>query len=726
VIWAGVDDMQVEPRLAVQFVAEGGSPLEPETYEKWLILVDAETGAVLYQESQILEIDVVGNVSGLATQGVGADICEPEALEVMPYARVNIGGTVAFADEGGDFVIPNPGSSPVTVVSPVRGRWFRVFNQGGPDTVLSMEVTPPGPANFVHNAANDEEFIRAEVNGYVESNVVRDFTLTYNPSYPTIWNQTEFTVNVNINASCNAFYSGDAINFYRAQGGCSNTANTTVVHHEYGHHLVAVAGSGQGQYGEGMSDTMAVLITDTSELAIGFFNDCNSGLRSADNDLQYPCGGGSHFCGQLISGCVWDTRNELVITEPSDYRDILSNLAVNAILLHNGSNITPQITIDYLTLDDDDGDITNGTPHYDEIDAGFGAHNMPAPPIILMTFSFPDGVPDVIDPNGGTTFRVEVIGVSADPAPGTGLLHYSPGGLTGDFIEIPMEEIEPNVYDAVFPAITCSDLVDFFVSAETTTGVQVTAPDEGAGAPFAGVSAFGVEVLFEDDFETNQGWVVISSATDGFFQRAVPIAGGTNGDPPSDADGSGKCYVTDNAGGESDVDNGDTALTSPVLDATVGDPFITYRRWYSNTQGNAPMQDVFVVEVTPDLGFNWFNLESVGPAGPEVDGGWFQKSFRVADTITPTNQFRIRFIASDVDPDSNVEAGVDAVQLRNIDCEGSACPWDCQAAPDGSVGIADLLDLLAQWGGPGACDVDGGGVGVGDLLALLANWGSCP
>ncbi|MHC4413967.1 MAG: DUF7453 family protein [Planctomycetota bacterium] len=54
------------------------------------------------------------------------------------------------------------------------------------------------------------------------------------------------------------------------------------------------------------------------------------------------------------------------------------------------------------------------------------------------------------------------------------------------------------------------------------------------------------------------------------------------------------------------------------------------------------------------------------------------------------------------------------------------CPWDCQVAPNGSVGIADLLALLAQWGGPGACDFNGGGVGISDLLTLLANWGLCP
>ena len=39
-------------------------------------------------------------------------------------------------------------------------------------------------------------------------------------------------------------------------------------------------------------------------------------------------------------------------------------------------SISPSITYDWLTLDDDDGDLTNGTPHSAEILAGFGMHNM--------------------------------------------------------------------------------------------------------------------------------------------------------------------------------------------------------------------------------------------------------------------------------------------------------------------------------------------------------------
>ena len=55
------------------------------------------------------------------------------------------------------------------------------------------------------------------------------------------------------------------------------------------------------------------------------------------------------------------------------------------------------------------------------------------------------------------------------------------------------------------------------------------------------------------------------------------------------------------------------------------------------------------------------------------------------------------------------------------------CSWDLD--DNGSIGVSDLLSLLASWGPCKGCpaDFDGNGaVGVSDLLALLANWGPCP
>jgi hypothetical protein len=84
-------------------------------------------------------------------------------------------------------------------------------------------------------------------------------------------------------------------------------------------------------------------------------------------------------------------------------------------------------------------------------------------------------------------------------------------------------------------------------------------------------------------------------------------------------------------------------------------------------------------------------------------------------------------------------------------CPPSECPWDSAqpgdpppgpGTPDGTVGINDLIHLLANWGAcpPGPCPWDSaqpgdpppgpgtpdGTVGINDLIHLLANWGACP
>jgi hypothetical protein len=640
--------MVVQPMLAYTFIGDNGYQNGDSSPEKYLFVADVETGDILYIENLIISVDVTGNVKGKATQDKGADICEDELAENLMWARVNIGSTVAYADANGDFTIPNSGSSPVTVES---RQWFRVFNQAGPDTVLSMTVTPPGPANFMHNNLNNDEYKRAEVNGYYQANIVRDFTLTYNPSYPGL-QQNAFPVNVNLNDNCNAYYDYSSINFFTSGGGCPNTAFSTVVHHEYGHHLVQMAGSGQGQ--------------DDPGLAYGFYGDCNTPLRNAVNDIQYPCSGAIHYCGQLLSGCVWETRNELEITNPSNYIDIISNLAINAILLHTGDMITPSITIDYLVLDDDNGNIYDGTPHYWEIATGFGEHNMDAPPLALLAFEFPNGLPELISPAGGTTVRVIVSGVAGEPEPDTGVLHIDDGS---GWDEIPMTEIDPNVYDAVFPGGECQNQASFYFSAETTNGQTQLWPPGAPNEVYNAVFAYGVEIKISDDFESDLGWTVENDPylTTGEWERGVPVGGGVRGDPPTDYDGSGQCYLTDNRYGDSDVDDGITWLISPTIDLSDSDNAkVDYALWYTNDYGNDPHNDLFKVYISNDNGANWNLVEIIGPV---TSSGWKEKSFMAGDFVTLTSQVKVRFEASDLNAGSVVEAGIDAFSIAVFDCE---------------------------------------------------------
>jgi hypothetical protein len=682
VIWAGIDDVPAAPEAAVTLMASRGSVQTWPHYQKVMMVVSPATGAVRLAENQICFTDITGNVSGRATQGIATLECNAEAAVALPYAEVQVvGGNSAFANASGNYTITHGGTTAVTVRSLLRGRFFDVRDQsaGNVTPQIDQTSTPPGPANFLHNPADGQEFPNANVNAYLESNVVRDYVLLHEPAYPVIATQLGFLVNTNIANSCNAFYNGTSINFYRNGGGCHNTAFSDVVYHEYGHHLVNVTGNGQGQFGEGSGDCVGVLIQDEPILGNGFQGNCSAGIRNANNTLQYPCTSAIHFCGQVLSGAVWDTRNQLIVTEPSQYRTIGAQLffgmqIVRGQMLPGNSTIDPTITLIYLQLDDNDSTIGNGTPHYNEIATGFGLHNLDAPALDPIAFEYPDGRPELISPAGGTAFSVRVSALAQTPQPGTGVLHVNRGS---GFEAFAMPTLGTNLYAANFPPSTCGTELKYYVSVQTTTGATVTNPSTAPTGFYTATAANSLTAIFDDNGETNPGWTVVTTATDGPWGRGVPVGGGDRGDPPTDYDGSGQCWLTDNVDGNSDVDAGSTVLTSPILNpgsANNEELLLTYARWYSNHTGGAPEADVFTVEVSNNGGSSWTTLEVVGPTGPEVRGGWFLKTFRLRNTIATTNQMRVRFTASDLGTGSVVEAGVDAVRLSRVVCGPTSVP----------------------------------------------------
>lgn len=736
VIYAGVDDTVVEPRESWVFLAGRGQVTDPD-HGWWLFVVDARTNRVLFSESQIFHVDVNGVTQGVATQGIGADFCGPVATELMPHARAFIGATNVFSNAFGQFTVPNPGNQQVTVTGNLQGRYFRVTNQAGSNTSAQQTLFPPGPAMLTFNPINSNEFVRAEVNAFLHANLLRDFVLYYNPSYPTVSTQLDMAVNVNLDNNCNAFYSPaeQSINFYTSGGGCANTAFSTVVYHEFGHHLIQMAGSGQGAYGEGMSDCVAVIMSDDPGLGYGFNSGCGTPLRNADNDCQYSaancttnCGSAIHSCGRLMSGCVWDLRNQLLSTHPATYRDILSSLTINSILLHTGTAINPAITIDFLTLDDDDANINNGTPHYAQIAAAFGAHNMPAPPLAAISLELTATTPACVRPDGGTSLEINIVPVAGTLNGGTAQFFYSTGGA---FSSIPLNAAGGTLFTVNVPATPCLTDVRYYFRAQGSNGTFYTLPANAPTATFGSISGYDCDAVFSDDFETNQGWSVTNSGglTDGAWDRGIPIPWTVcnRGNPNSDADGSGRCYLTDNSSANncnSDVDNGRTSLISPIIDAT-GESYVSYWRWYSNTAGSNPNVDIFEVFVSSNGGSTWTALEVVGPGGPQANGGWNFRRFRIADFVTPSSQFRIRFDASDLGPQAVVEAAVDGVSVLTLSCE-LPCPGDLDG--DGDVGFNDVLDLLSAWGPCAGCaaDIDGSGtVDFSDLLTLLSAWGPC-
>ncbi|MFO0840577.1 MAG: choice-of-anchor B family protein [Phycisphaerae bacterium] len=349
-----------------------------------------------------------------------------------------------------------------------------------------------------------------------------------------------------------------------------------------------------------------------------------------------------------------------------------------------------------------------------------------------LAFTYPSGLPTVVSPAGQT---LDVRVTPQGSAVMQGVPSFSVDSGAG-FVTTSMTPLGGDLYRATFPASPCGTAVRFYASAQTTNNIVWTDPFNAPSNSNDALAAYGVSVALTQSFEANNGgWAIgtPNSATTGQWAWGDPV--GTIAQPEDDHTASGvNCWFTGQGvvggqDGANDVDGGETALQSSTIDLTPYGPDvrISYWRWYSNSAGGAPNEDVFTVSISNNNGSTWTNVEIVGPGGLDASGGWYQHEFRVADFVTPTAQMRMRFIASDLVNGSLVEAAVDDVEIRTVNCTPpNPCTGDLNA--DRTVNEADLGILLAAWQTTAAGDLNNDGqTNESDLGILLGAWGvTCP
>ncbi len=712
--------------------------------------IDAADGTVLKSVSRVHHFDVTGTIKSYVTPGVKPDTgSNPEVQAAMPHMEVSSSAGTVTTDADGNFTFPGV-STALEVTVQYLGTFNDVNHATGTDYSLTVSIPADTPTTVVMNPSPTEE-ITAQANAYLVKNQLRDWIRSIVPSDSTA--DFQAVSNCNLNSTCNAYYNGVSTNYYKSGDGCVNTAYSTVVAHEMGHWLNDLYGTGNGSdgMGEGNADMFAMYLFDTNLVGEDF---CGSGCHIRDGNNTRPfcgddnggCYGQVHTDGEVWMGAGWKIRQNLNATHGDAAGDLVADtLFLSWMNAYNQTQIKSVIEIQWLTLDDDNGDINDGTPNYADIDAGFVAQGFPGYDIPFVTFSGVTDLPDTEDQLGPYVVQATIVAGVAPPV-SNATLHYRAD--EGAWIDLAMTDLGGDLFEGQIPGQVSPAVVDYYL---TATDSASNSEDYPYDAP-ASLFSFNVGILttfLDFDFEAggDEGWTVgfpSDTASTGVWERVDPR--GTAAQPEDDhtLDPGTTCWVTGQQPvggslGTNDVDNGDTTLLSPVFDASgMLNPKISYWRWYSNNQGADPDNDIFEVYLSDDGGSSWDAVEVVGPSGAESNGGWFQHSFEIGSITTPTATMQLRFVASDRNSGSIVEAALDdllgtdlgpsgsdcngngvddATDIANgtsEDCNGNGIPDECEADCDGD-GVPDDCEADCDGDGvPDDCEPDCDGDGLPD------------
>ncbi len=325
----------------------------------------------------------------------------------------------------------------------------------------------------------------------------------------------------------------------------------------------------------------------------------------------------------------------------------------------------------------------------------FGDPAMSFKGVASIAFDYPAGLPDVVAPDTPTSFAVVISEVGDGVAvSGSGELHYSLNG--GPVQTVAMTEGLPNEYTATLPAISCGDILEYYVSAEEATNGRIYDPDPSS--PNVAGAGTGEVTVFSDDFEADLGWTV----SGGDWARGAPAgAGGEYGNSDPSQAHSGTNIYGYNLNGDYASNLPEYHLTSPAIDCSdLTNVRLNYWRWLGV---ESPSYDHAYVRVSND-GTNW---TTVWQNQTEMTGGtWEEVDLDLSSVADGASTVYIRFTMGTTDGNWQYCGW----NLDDVAVIGSECVND---GDDDGDGILNSVDNCPSMYNPG--QEDGDSDGVGDL-----------
>jgi hypothetical protein len=306
------------------------------------------------------------------------------ALKNVPMANLLVTSSAgsAFTDANGNFSIAYTGTTAVPVTATLTGRHSkRVRVVQGTQMSASASVTPGTSATIQLGTSTMGQFDRAQTTTYYFTDDVNVWLRSLLPaSGAQIGRMSAVNPRVNIASSCNAYYTNFTINFYARSSTCANTAYETVVQHEWGHGIDhAFGGISQiDGLSEGWGDLLGTYRSRQPQVGPGFRIGSTTGIRTATNTRTFPAGGAVHQQGQTWMGWAWDLRGYLMTTHGAAAGELLAHKIVVASIAADATN-QPRAVREVFILDDDDGNLNNGTPNYKDLEKASLKRKLPYP-----------------------------------------------------------------------------------------------------------------------------------------------------------------------------------------------------------------------------------------------------------------------------------------------------------------------------------------------------------